>query len=67
MVYGIIQCHPAAIVSDRKLLGRSMNVYHVSGIPSYFETRKSLNFGFSGRLDGESAGWGSDASAEGAI
>ncbi len=28
---------------------------------------KALKFGFPGRLDGESAGWGSDASAEGAI
>ena len=38
-----------------------------SRIPSYFSTRKSLNFGFPGRLDGESAGWGSDAGGEGSI
>ena len=30
-------------------------------------TRKSLNLGFRGRSDGESAGWGNDARLEGAI
>ena len=35
--------------------------------PHFRRTRKSLKFGFLGRLDVESAGWGSYASAEGAF
>ena len=35
--------------------------------PHFRRTRKGLNLGFLKRLDGESAGWGIDAGAEGAI